>query len=78
MVKMDSGLRRTNMNMLAKLRNLGIFLYPGVPNTISATQETDRNYGELIFGFILFWNKLTNGQIRNVLSHNLNSIIIVF
>jgi hypothetical protein len=45
MVKVDSGPGRLNVNLLAELRLLGFYLYPGVPNTTAVTQETDRNYG---------------------------------
>jgi hypothetical protein len=32
--------------MLAELRSLGVYLFPGVQNTTQITQETDQNYGE--------------------------------
>jgi hypothetical protein len=44
-LKVDSGPGRTNIDMLANLRVLGLYLVPGVPNTTSQTQETDQNYG---------------------------------
>jgi hypothetical protein len=44
-LKVDSGPGRTNVEMLARLRLLGLYLVPGVPNTTSVTQETDENYG---------------------------------
>ena len=31
--------------MLAYMRALGVYCYPGVPNTTQVTQETDQNYG---------------------------------
>ena len=34
------------MALLARLRMKGIILYPGVPNTTSVSQETDRNYAQ--------------------------------
>ena len=43
--KVDSGPGRTNGDMLAQLRLRGFYLFPGVPNTTSVTQETDQNYG---------------------------------
>lgn len=46
MIKVYSGLERTNMNILAKLRNQCIILYSGVPNITSSTRETNRNYSE--------------------------------
>ena len=45
LVKIDSGPRRRNVDMSARLKNLGFYLYPGVPNTTSISQETDQNYG---------------------------------
>ena len=47
MVKKDSRSKRININMLAKLRNRCMRLYPRVPNKTSVPQETHRNYGEL-------------------------------
>ena len=43
--KVDSGPGRTNAEMLAELKLRGFYLFPGVPNTTSVTQETDQNYG---------------------------------
>ena len=43
MVKVDSGSGRLNIELLAELRILGWYLYPGVPNTTAVSQETDRN-----------------------------------
>ena len=31
--------------MLAYMRSLGVYFYPGVPNTTQVTQENDHNYG---------------------------------
>ena len=45
LVKMDSGPGRRNVEMLARLKNLGFYLYPGIPNMTSISQETDQNYG---------------------------------
>ena len=45
LVKIDSGPVQLNMNMIVRLRNLGYILYPGMPNTTSATQETYKGYG---------------------------------
>ena len=44
-LKVDSGPGRMNVEMLASLRLLGLYVVPGVPNTTSVTQETDQNYG---------------------------------
>ena len=45
MLKVDSGPGRTNRDLLATLRHLGFYMYPGVPNTTAVTQETDKSYG---------------------------------
>jgi hypothetical protein len=45
LMKCDSGPRCLQVALLAKLRYLGVYLYPCVPNTMSMTQETDRTYG---------------------------------
>jgi hypothetical protein len=34
------------IELLAQLRYLGVYLYPCVPNTTAVTQETDRTYGK--------------------------------
>jgi len=31
--------------MLAYMRRIGAYFYPGVPNTAHVSQETDQNYG---------------------------------
>jgi hypothetical protein len=45
-LKCDSGPGRLQIDLLAKLRHLGVYLYPCVPNTTEVTQETDRTYGK--------------------------------
>ena len=45
MLKVDSGPGRSNVDMLARLRSLGLHVVPGVPNATGKTQETDQNYG---------------------------------
>ena len=44
-VKVYSGPGRSNLNMLTKLRMLGVYLVPGVPNMTAVSQETDQSYG---------------------------------
>ena len=44
MLKADSGPGRGALKLLARLRHLGFYLYPGVPNTTAISQETDINY----------------------------------
>jgi hypothetical protein len=43
-VKCDSGPGRENLEMLAQLRVLGVYLFPSVPNSSSVTQEMDQLY----------------------------------
>ena len=45
LVKCDSGPGRLNVELLARMKFFGFYLYPGVPNTTAVSQETDRNYG---------------------------------
>jgi hypothetical protein len=44
--KIDGGPGRLDIPMLAELRSLGVYLFPGVQNTTQITHETDQNYGE--------------------------------
>jgi hypothetical protein len=46
LLKCDSGPGRLQIELLAQLRYLGVYLYPCVPNTTAVTQETDRTYGK--------------------------------
>jgi hypothetical protein len=43
--KIDGGPGRLNLQMLAELCLIGIYLFPGMLNTMHVTQETDQNYG---------------------------------
>ncbi len=45
LLKCDSGPGHLQVELLAQLRFLGVYLYPGVPKTTAVTQETDRTYG---------------------------------
>ncbi len=45
MVKCDSGSGRLNIELLARMKILGFYLYPGIPNTMAVSQEMDWNYG---------------------------------
>ena len=44
-MKVDSGPGRIELGFLAEARTFGFIIYPGVPNTIAVTQETDQSYG---------------------------------
>jgi hypothetical protein len=43
-LKCDSGPGQLQINLLAKLWHLGIYLYPCIPNTTAVTQETNQTY----------------------------------
>ena len=45
LLKCDRNPGRLQIELLAKLRFLGVYLYPCVPNTTAVTQETDQTYG---------------------------------
>ncbi len=45
MIKVDNRLGRLQHDLLAALQLIGVYKYPGVPNTTAVTQETDQNYG---------------------------------
>ncbi|CAJ1934739.1 unnamed protein product [Cylindrotheca closterium] len=44
-MKVDNGPGRNQIEALAQLRNNGIYVFLGVPNTTSVSQETDQNCG---------------------------------
>ena len=44
-MKVDRGPGRSNIEMITKLRLLGCYLIPSVPNTTQLAQETDQSYG---------------------------------
>ena len=44
-LKVDSGPGRTNVDMLARLKALGVYLISSVPNTTHVTQEADQSFG---------------------------------
>ena len=44
MITVDFGPGRLQQDLLAMLRLIGVFKYPGVPNTTAVTQETNQNY----------------------------------
>ena len=63
MLKVDSGPRSLNSNLLAYERNLGFILYTSVKNTTAVTQETDQNYGPFKTKFIEKQNKFSDARI---------------
>ena len=45
-LKFDSGSGRLQIDLLVKLRHLGMYLYPCISNTTVVTQETDQTYSK--------------------------------
>ena len=43
-IKLDSGPGQNNIDVLAYMRGIGVYCYPGVPNTTNVSQENDKNY----------------------------------
>ena len=43
--KVDSSPSRSNIEMLTRLRLIGCYIIPRVPNTTQVAQETDQSYG---------------------------------
>ena len=68
-IKVDSGPGRTNLEMLAYMRAVGVYCYPGVPNTTHVSQETDQNYG--VFKSVFRENLEILSQARFDLSETL-------
>jgi len=44
-IKVDSGPEQNNIDMLAYMRGLGLYCYPGFLNTTHVIQKTNQNYG---------------------------------
>ncbi len=64
MVKVDSGPGRLNPTLLSRARNIGFYIYPGVPNTTAVTQETDQNYGPFKTQFVTNLKELSDVRIK--------------
>jgi hypothetical protein len=59
-LKCNSGPGRLQIDLLAKLRHLGVYLYPCVPNTTAVTHETDHTYGKFKTRFRTNLEQLVN------------------
>ena len=68
-IKVDSSPGRTNLEMLAYMHAVGVYCYPGVPNTTHVSQETDQNYG--VFKSVFRENLEILSQARFDLSETL-------
>jgi|EP01082_Thalassiosira_pseudonana_P008128 hypothetical protein len=64
MVKVDSGPGRLNPELLSRARNMGFYIYPGVPNTTAVTQETDQSYGPFKTQFVTNLKELSDIRIQ--------------
>ena len=71
MVKVDSGPGRLDGELLAEMRHLGFYMFPGVPNTTAVSQETDRNYGPFKTQFRKNLDLVVSNRIANELSFSL-------
>ena len=69
-MKVDSGPGRSNIAMLTRLRLIGCYLIPRVPNTTQVAQETDQSYGIFKSNYWINLGKL--GTYRFSLSETLN------
>jgi hypothetical protein len=77
--KVDSGPGRMNPKMLAELKLRGFYLFPGVPNTTSVTQETDQNYGPFKTYYRKNLEQLSQEQFLENKSLHINDLpLIVF
>ena len=56
--KLESGPVRLGVKLPATLSLLGFVLYPGVPNTIAVSQDTNRNYGPFKTAFRIILDKI--------------------
>ena len=63
MAKVDSGPGRLAQRLLTYCRNLGLYLYPSVPNSTAVSQETDRNYGPFKHYFRVELDNLMTARI---------------
>eukprot|EP00984_Skeletonema_dohrnii_P018305 scaffold8528_cov85-Skeletonema_dohrnii-CCMP3373.AAC.1 len=68
MVKVDSGPGRLNPTLLSRARDIGFYIYPGVPNTTAVTQETDQNYGPFKTQFVVNLKELSDIRISKGLT----------
>jgi hypothetical protein len=64
LLKCDSGPGRLQVALLAKLKYLGVYLYPCVPNTTSMTQETDWAYGMFKTRYLRNLDLLCDDMVR--------------
>ncbi len=76
MTKVDSGPGRLNPQLLARLRLLGVVLYPGVPNTTAVTQETDKNYGPFKVVFTCNLDDVTQYRINKNISSSIQPWLV--
>ena len=74
MRKVDRGPGRDFTELLAELRCLGFYLYPGVPNSTAVSRETNGNYGPMKTGFRSNLKELVDERIMANVSMSLAPI----
>ncbi len=75
-VKVDSEPGWLNMELVAEMRLMGFYLYPGVPNTNVMLQETDCNYGPFKTAFHQNLGKIVDARIEMDLSTSLQPWLV--
>ena len=76
MAKVDSGPGRLGEQLLAEMRHLGFYMFPGVPNTTAVSQETDRNYGPFKTQFRKNLDEIVTHCINNEESYSLPPYLV--
>jgi hypothetical protein len=67
-LKCDSGPGRLQLELLAKLRFIGMYLYPCVPNMTAVTQEMDCMYGKFKSQYRRNFELLVDKQVNQDMS----------
>ncbi len=65
-----------NLKFLARLRQLGIVMYPGMPKTTHGSQETDQQYGAFMTQFTINLDTIVEGGINNGVSLSLQPKLV--
>ena len=76
MIKIDSGPGSCFAILVAELRHLGFYMYPGVPNTMAVTQETNRNYGPFKTQFRMNLKHVVSSRINAGVSMSLQPWLV--
>ena len=76
MINIDSGPGRCFEILVAELRHLGFYMYPGVTNTTAVTQDTDRKYGPFKMQFRMNLDHVVSSRISTGVSISLQPWLI--